>query len=62
MNITVGSLFMNKKGGMFTVFSINQNKVTYYPVLDSGLIIKTKAYTCKLSDIGTKYTLLNWRF
>lgn len=69
-NLKVGSLFTDKKGSMYIVSDLinykyrqqNLNKVLYYPIGDSGLINKTKAYTCKFNDIGTKYTLLNWTF
>lgn len=70
MEITIGSLFTDKKGNMFTVYEINKYqylgaykfKVIYFPISDNGLINKTAEHTCKLTDIGSKFKLLDWKF
>ena len=70
MNLEIKSLIADKKGNMYIVSDIvnykyrqeNLRKVVFYPISDNGLINKTKSYTCKMTDIGSKYELLNWKF
>ena len=69
--IVNGSLFINTRGQMYVVDEIKpykykgetKYKVNYYTISgESGLKCTTKLYSCNMSDIGTKYTLLDWRF
>lgn len=69
-NISKGTLLSNKKGDMFTISSVTPYtykgvacyKVVYYPIEDSGLINKTKTYSCSLNELESKFTVLNWKF